>query len=222
MRSRAFIAALGGAATWPILARGQQPAIAVIGFLGSDTPELYTARLRAIRLGLQDVGFVEGQNLVIEYRWAEGQNDRLPALAAELVSQRVAVIVTSTTPAALALKAAAANVPVVFFVAGDPVALGLVTSLSRPGGNFTGTTTLTVEVGSKWLQLMHEMIPEAKTFGLLVNPTSPNLAESQLKDAQDAAGIRGLASSCATRKHRQRDRGELLFPVPRAGGWADY
>ena len=177
MRSRAFIAALGGAATWPILARGQQPAIAVIGFLGSDTPELYTARLRAIRLGLQDVGFVEGQNLVIEYRWAEGQNDRLPALAAELVSQRVAVIVTSTTPAALALKAAAANVPVVFFVAGDPVALGLVTSLSRPGGNFTGTTTLTVEVGSKWLQLMHEMIPEAKTFGLLVNPTSPNLAE---------------------------------------------
>ena len=128
MRRREFMAALGGAAAWPVVAQAQQPAIPVIGFLGSDTPDLYTARLRAIRLGLQDAGFVEGQNLAIEYRWAEGQNDRLPALAAELVRQRVAVIVTSTTPAALALKASTANVPVVFFVAGDPVALGLVTS----------------------------------------------------------------------------------------------
>jgi putative tryptophan/tyrosine transport system substrate-binding protein len=193
MRRREFIAGLGGAVAWPVVAQAQQPAIPVIGFLGSDTPDLYTARLRAIRLGLQDAGFVEGQNLAIEYRWAEGQNDRLPALAAELVRQRVAVIVTSTTPAALALKASTANVPVVFFVAGDPVALGLVTSLSRPGGNFTGTTTLTLEVGAKWLQLMHELIPETKTFGLLVNPTSPNLAEPQLKDAQDAAGVLGLA-----------------------------
>ena len=131
--------------------------------------------------------------MIVEYRWAEGQNDRLPTLAAELLRQQVAVIATSTTPAALALKAATANVPLVFFVAGDPVALGLVSSLSRPGGNFTGTTTLTLEVGSKWLQLMHEMIPAAETFGILVNPTSPNLAESQLKDAQDAAGILGLA-----------------------------
>jgi putative tryptophan/tyrosine transport system substrate-binding protein len=193
MNRRAFIAGLGGAAVWPFAARAQQPAMPVIGFLGSDTPDLYTARLRAIRLGLKDAGFVEGQNLAVEYRWAEGQNDRLPALAAEFVRQQVAVIATSTTPAALALKAATANVPVVFFVAGDPVALGLVTSLSRPGGNFTGTTTLTLDVGSKWLELMHEMIPEANTFGLLVNPTSPNLAESQLKDAHDAAGVLGLA-----------------------------
>jgi putative tryptophan/tyrosine transport system substrate-binding protein len=215
MRRREFIAALGSAAAWPVVARGQQPAIAVIGFLGSDTPDLYTARLRAIRLGLQDAGFVEGQNLAIEYRWAEGQNDRLPALAAELVRQRVAVIVTSTTPAALALKASTANVPVVFFVAGDPVALGLVTSLSRPGGNFTGTTTLTLEVGAKWLQLMHELIPEAKTFGLLVNPTSPNLAESQLKDTQDAAGILGLALHGYAQAPTERSRRASL-PCPKS------
>jgi len=194
VRRREFIAALAGAAAWPVVAGAQQPgAMPVIGFLGSDTPDLYTARLRSIRLGLKDAGFVEGQNLAIEYRWAEGRNDRLPELAADLIRRQVAVIATSTTPAALALKAANANIPVVFFVAGDPVALGLVASLNRPGDNFTGTTTLTLDVGSKWLELMHEMIPDAKTFGLLVNPTSPNLAESQLKDVQSAAGVLGLA-----------------------------
>jgi putative tryptophan/tyrosine transport system substrate-binding protein len=194
VRRREFIAGLGGATVWPVVAGAQQSgAMPVIGFLGSDTPDLYTARLRAIRRGLKDVGFVEGQNLVIEYRWAEGRNDRLPALAADLARQQVAVIATSTTPAALALKEANANIPVVFFVAGDPVGLGLVASLNRPGGNFTGTTTLTLDVGSKWLELLHETIPGAKTFGLLLNPTSPNLAEPQLKDVQSAAGVLGLA-----------------------------
>src|SRR5262249_24258381 len=145
MRRREFIAGLGAAAAWPVVARAQQTGMMpVIGFLGSDTPDLYIARLRSIRLGLKDAGFVEGQNLAIEYRWAEGRNDRLPELAADLVRQQVAVIATSTTPAALALKATNANIPVVFFVAGDPIALGLVASLNRPGGNFTGTTTLTL------------------------------------------------------------------------------
>jgi putative ABC transport system substrate-binding protein len=188
MRRREVITLLGGAAAaWPLTARAQQPAIPVIGFLGSDSPELYAERLRAFRQGLREAGYVEGQNLNIEYRWAEGRNARLPALAADLVSGRMAVIVSSTTPSALALKAATTTIPIVFFVAGDPVALGLVASLNRPGGNLTGTTTLTLEVGAKWLQLLHEIVPAADAFGLLVNPTSPELAETQVKHLQAAA-----------------------------------
>jgi putative tryptophan/tyrosine transport system substrate-binding protein len=141
---------------------------------------------------LKETGYIEGQNLAIEYRWAEGRNDRLPALATDLSRRPVAVIAASTTPSALALKAATATIPIVFFVAGDPVALGLVASLNHPGGNLTGTTTLTLEVGQKWLQLLHEMVPTATTFALLVNPTSPNLAEAQSLDLQKAARALGL------------------------------
>jgi ABC-type uncharacterized transport system substrate-binding protein len=137
-------------------------------------------------------GYIEGQNLTIEYRWAEGRNDRLPALATDLIRRPVAVIAASTTPSALALKAATTTIPIVFFVAGDPIALGLVASLNHPGGNLTGTTTLTLEVGQKWLQLLHEMVPTATTFALLVNPTSPNLAEAQSLDLQKAARALGL------------------------------
>jgi putative tryptophan/tyrosine transport system substrate-binding protein len=191
VRRREFIAALGGAAAWPLAARGQQP-MPVVGFLGSDSPDLYVDRLRALREGLKEVGFVEGQNLIVEYRWAEGQNDRLPALASDLVQRDVTVIATSTTPGALALKKATTKIPIVFFVAGDPVALGLVTSLNRPGGNLTGTTTLTLDVGAKWVQLLHEMVPSAKAFALLVNPTSPSLAEIQVREVQNAAHILGL------------------------------
>jgi putative tryptophan/tyrosine transport system substrate-binding protein len=187
MRRRDFIALGSAAAAWSIEARAQQLAPPIIGFLGSDSPGLYTDRLRAFRRGLSDAGYIESDNVVIEYRWANGDNSRLPALAAELVGQRVNVLVSSTTPAALALKAATTSIPIVFFIAGDPVALGLVGSLNRPGANITGTTALTLEAGKKWLQLLRETVPSATDFAVLVNPTSPNLAEAQRNDLQGAA-----------------------------------
>jgi putative ABC transport system substrate-binding protein len=194
MKRREFITLLGGApAMWPLVARAQQPAmLSTIGFVGSDSPDTYTDRLRAFRLGLKSTGFIEGQNVTIEYRWAAGRNDKLSELAADLVHRQPAVIVAPTTPSVLAAKAATETIPVVFFVAGDPVDLGLVASLRRPGGNLTGATTLTLEVGPKWLQLLHEMVPNATSFALLINPTSPNLAEAQSKDLQTAARSRGL------------------------------
>ena len=194
MKRREFITLLGGAAVaWPLPARAQQPAMPpTIGFVGSDSPGLYAERLRAFRLGLKSTGFIEGQNVAIEYRWAEGRNDKLPALTTDLVHRRVEVIVAPTTPSVLAAKAATETIPIVFFVAGDPVDLGLVASLGRPSGNLTGATTLTLEVGPKWLQLLHEMVPNATSLALLINPTSPNLAEAQSKDLQTAARSRGL------------------------------
>jgi putative tryptophan/tyrosine transport system substrate-binding protein len=153
-----------------------QAATPAVGFVGSDTPDLYADRLRAFRLGLKATGYTEGKNVAIEYRWAEGRNDRLPTLTVELVQRQVAVIVVTTTPSALAAKAATTTIPIVFFVAGDPVQIGLVTSLSQPGGNLTGATTLTLEVGAKRLELLHEMVPSANTIAVLVNPASPTLA----------------------------------------------
>jgi putative ABC transport system substrate-binding protein len=191
MRRREFITLLGGAAVWPLAARAQS-AMQAVGFLGSDSPDQYVDRLRAFRQGLKEAGYIDGQNLAIEYRWAQGRNDQLPALAADLVRGQLAVIVASTTPSVLALKAATKTIPIVFFIAGDPVALGLVASLNRPGGNFTGTTTLTLEVGSKWLQLLHEMVTKATTFALLVNPSSPELAEAQSRDLRAAAANLGV------------------------------
>src|SRR5262249_47934452 len=156
----------------------QQPTIPAIGFLGSDSADLYVERLSAFRSGLKQAGYAEGQNVTAEYRWAEGHNDRLPELAADLVRRGVAVLVSSTTPSVLALKAATMQFSFFFFVARDPVALGLAASLSRPGGNLTGTTSLRVEVGSKWLQLLHEIAPAASDFAVLINPTSSVLAKS--------------------------------------------
>src|SRR5262249_40256219 len=171
----------------------QQPAkLPTIGFVGSDSPDPWAVLLRAFRLGLKATGFIEGQNVAIEYRWAEGHNDKLPALTADLVGRQVAVIVAPTTPAVLAAKAATKTIPIVFFTAGDPVDLGLIASLRRPDGNLTGATTLTLEVGPKWLQFLHEMVPNATSLALLINPTSPNLAEVQTKDLQAAARNRGL------------------------------
>jgi putative tryptophan/tyrosine transport system substrate-binding protein len=154
--------------------RAQQPAMPVIGLLSSVTSREWAPFVAAFLQGLNEVGFVEGQNIAIEQRWAEGQYDRLPAMAAELIQRQVAVIAALTTPAAVAAKAAATTIPIVFTTIGDPVQIGLVTSLSRPGGNITGVTYLNVEVAPKLLELLHEVIPTATTMAALVNPTNPN------------------------------------------------
>jgi putative tryptophan/tyrosine transport system substrate-binding protein len=194
VRRREFITLLSGAAVmWPLAPRAQQAAnLPTVGFIGSDTPDTYADRLRAFRLGLKSTGFIESQNVAVEYRWAEGRNDKLPALTVDLIRRQVAVIVAPTTPSVLAAKAATKTIPIIFFAAGDPVDLGLVANLNRPDGNLTGATTLTLEVGQKWLQLLHEMVPNAASLALLINPTSPNLADAQSKDLQTAARSRGL------------------------------
>src|SRR3712207_625605 len=178
MRRRDVVAVLGGGlAAWPLRTLAQQRA--VIGFLSSESPALFGNRLDSFREGLRDAGFVEGKNVDIEFRWAEGQNDRLLDLAADLVRQQVSVIaVPGTTPGALAAKRATSTIPVVIFTAGDPVALGLVANLSRPGGNVTGRTSLGGELGPKRLELLREVTPDATAMALLVNPTNPALMES--------------------------------------------
>ena len=194
MRRRDFITVLGGTAvTWPLAARAQQPAMPVIGFLGSASPDEYARRLHAFRQGLKEAGYVEGQNVAIDYRWAEDQYNRLPVLAAELVQRQVTVIVAGGgTPSAMAAKAATATIPIVFAVAVDPVKIGLVASLSRPGGNLTGVTNLNVEVGPKRLELLRELLPTATGVAVLVNPTSPSITEQYLKTLQPVARALGL------------------------------
>ena len=191
MRRRQFITLLGGAAAWPVAAGAQQPAMPVVAFLSSETLSLWAGRLRAFHQGLNDTGYIEGRNVATEYRWAEGQFDRLPALAADLVRRQVSVIALGGLPAARAAKAATATIPIVFQIGVDPVETGLVSSLNRPGGNLTGVTSLNVEVGPKRLELLHEVVPTATAVAVLVNPRAPN-AESLTRDHQTAALTLGL------------------------------
>ena len=196
---------IGGAATWPLAVRAQQ-SLPVIGFLSSASPDEYAIRLGAFRQGLKEAGYVEGQNVAIEYRWAEDQYNRLPALAAELVQRQVAVIVAGGgTPSAMAAKAATVTIPIVFAVAADPVKVGLVNSLNRPGGNLTGVTNQNVDVAEKRLELMHELLPTATTITVLVNPTSV-LSESFLQALQPAARALGLKLHIVNASCRSRSR----------------
>jgi putative ABC transport system substrate-binding protein len=192
MLRRDFLGVMGGAAaTWPLAARAQQPALPVIGFMNIGTPKGNGDLRVSFQKGLSEAGFTDGQNVTIEYHWAEGHDDRLPALAADLARRRVSVIAATGTPAALAAKSAIATVPIVFETSSDPVKLGLVASLNRPGGNATGVTQLSSELVSKRMGLLHDLIPAATVIGFLVNPGDPR-TETQTKDTQEAAHALGL------------------------------
>jgi putative ABC transport system substrate-binding protein len=182
MKRRDFITLLGSAAAWPVAARAQQAGRPVIGFLHSEAPEIVADRLRAFRQGLNEVGYAEGQNVTIEYRWAQGKCDRLPGLAADLVARQVSVIFANG-PAAIPAKAATTTIPIVFYTGADPVAVGLVTSLSRPGGNVTGIANLSVELGPKRLELLHELAPMVPVIGWLTNPTLPPTQSQSMQAA---------------------------------------
>ena len=189
MRRREFIAALGGAAAWPLVAHGQQHAMPVIGFLNAASAQAYAPHLAIFLKGLGEAGYVDGHNVEIEYRWAEDQNERLAGLAADLVQHQVTVICATSTPAALAAKVATTTIPIIFETAADPVALGLVASFSRPGGNVTGVTQSNVEVASKRLELLVDLFPTARVAALLVNPSNPAVAESTTSQSMAAARL---------------------------------
>ena len=194
MRRREVLGVLGSAAAaWPLVARAQQPvAIPVIGYLGAESPAVFASRVRAFRQGLGETGYVEGRNVAIEFRWAEGQHSRLAALAADLVGRPVTVIVApGGAPAALAAKSATTTIPIIFEMGADPLAIGLVETLKRPGANLTGVTSLNVQVTPKRLEILHEVVPAAAVIAVLVNPTSPTTG-SQLKNLQAAADALGV------------------------------
>jgi putative tryptophan/tyrosine transport system substrate-binding protein len=192
MQRRNLIQGIAAFAAWPLAARAQQAIVPVIGFLGPGSAQSDAYRVSAFRQGLSEAGLVEGQNVKIEFRWAEGRYDRLPGMAVDLVQRQVSMIAASSTPAALAAKAATAVIPIVFETAADPVRLGLVGSLSRPGGNITGVTQASAEVAPKRLELLHELLPKAGVVAMLVNPTVPELAEPQAREVLSAAQALGV------------------------------
>jgi putative tryptophan/tyrosine transport system substrate-binding protein len=193
MKRREFITLLGGtAATWPLAARAQQPAMPVIGFLHPTSPDAFPDRLRGFRQGLRETGYVEGENVTITYRFADNQTDRLPTMAAELVNSRVAVIAAANSPSALAAKVATTTIPVVFISPEDPVRLGLVTSLAKPGGNLSGINLLSGELVAKRLELLHVLVPGAARVAVLVNPANATTTETTLRDVEVAARAIGL------------------------------
>ena len=224
MRRRAFITLLGGAAAWPLAARAQQPGVPVVGFVSARSAEASVRDAAAFHKGLSKTGYVEGQNVAVEYHWLEGQFSRLPSLMAELVHPRVAVIVTPNNAAALAAKAAITTIPIVFGVAEDPVKLGLVASLARPGGNATGINFFVGEVVAKRLGLLHDLVPKAVRIAVLVNPANATVAEITLREIPEAARALGLqvqvlnASTSreieATFATLVRDRADALFVAP--------
>jgi putative ABC transport system substrate-binding protein len=192
IKRRQFIAGLGSAAAWPAVARAQQrAAVPVIGFVHSASSDEYEPFVAAFRHGLSQTGYIEGRNVAIEYHWAYGRYDRLPEFVAEVVRREVAVIVAGGNPTPLVAKAATATIPIVFSTGSDPVEVGLVASLNRPGGNLTGVVTFAVEVAPKRLELLHELVPTATMIAVLINPTNPN-AETQSRDLQAAASVLGL------------------------------
>src|SRR5947209_18199091 len=205
MKRREFITLLGGtAATWPLAARAQQRAMPVIGFLSSTLPQVFAARLAAFVQGLKEEGYIEGQNVAVEYRWAGDEEDRLPVLAADLVRIQVTVIAAGGSPSSLAAKAATATIPVVFETAGDPVTLGLVASLNRPSGNVTGVINQGVEVAQKKLELLRELLPAATIIAVLINPSAPAITEQFMSILNAAAPALGTQVHVLTER-RDRD-----------------
>jgi putative ABC transport system substrate-binding protein len=193
MRRREFITLFGGVAvTWPLAARAQQTAMPVIGFINAASAQNYARQLAAFHKGLAETGYVNGQNVLIEYRWADDQNDRLPAMAADLVHREVAVIAATSTPAAVAAKATTMTIPIVLEMGGNPIELGLVASLSRPGGNVTGVTSLSLELAPKRLELLHELLPAVRVMALLVDLTDSTTANTTVSEVQTAAQAFGL------------------------------
>ena len=212
MKRREFITLLGGAAAaWPLDAHPQQAAIPVIGFLDTRSSDGMTSRLASFRQGLKEVGLVEGENVTIIYRWAEDQVDRLPDMARELAHQAAVIVTTGGPPTAFAAKAATTKTPIVFLVGDDPVRLGLVSSLARPGGNLTGINMLANELEAKRLQLLHRLVPQARRIVVLVNPASVNNMETTLRDVEPAARTIGLQLQVLQGEHGSRDRGGLCL-----------
>ena len=220
MQRREVIKLIAGSAVtvWPFAARAQQPAMPVVGFLNAASADGYTRFVGEFRRGLNSMGFVEGQNVVVEYRWAEGHYDRLPDLAADLIRRQVAVIAATSTPAALAAKKATATIPVVFTTGGDPVEMGLVTNIARPGGNVTGATQITMEVGQKRLELLHQLIPKATALAIAVNPSNPAVAEVQIRDAQDGMRALGLKLEIVQARNEEEFDKAITGLPQRAGG----
>jgi putative ABC transport system substrate-binding protein len=218
MRRREFITLLSGTAAWPLAARAQRPLQSVIGYLNSATPKTFARLTAAFSQGLDEAGYAEGRNVAIEYRWAEGEYDRLPALAADLVKRRVAVLVATTTPAALAAKRATSTIPIVFAIGADPIAIGLVDSLSRPSGNITGVNNYLSDIGAKRLELLRELVPNVAAIGILVNPNFPD-AQSQSRDIQAAARIVGQQIHIINAgSESELDAGLTVLQQLRAGG----
>jgi putative ABC transport system substrate-binding protein len=192
MKRRDFIALVSSAAIWPVAVRAQRAVLPVIGFINPTFAQSYTPQVTAFLEGLAETGYVEGRDVLIEYRWGEGQNDRLPGMVADLVHRNVAVIVATATPAALAAKAATTTIPIVFEGGMDPITVGLVTRLDRPGGNITGVTQLNLEVGAKRLELLHELVPKATAIAFLANPDMNELAKHEIEDVRTAARKLGV------------------------------